>query len=76
MRKIIGIVAVCGLGAVACTSTLQDLEGVEAIPPDEIQVYQSPDEFPNVAKVCIDGKGFALITRDYNSLTPVSEWDC
>lgn len=76
MNKI--VIAVIGVtfAAVGCTSTLQDLEGVDAIPPDEIQVYQAPDLFPNVAKVCINGKGFALTTREHDALTPVPEWDC
>lgn len=75
MKKIaIGIAGL--IAAAGCTSTLQDLEGVEAVPPDEIQVYQSPDGFANIARVCINGKGFALTTRDYDALTPISEWDC
>ena len=66
----VGIVA-----AVGCTSTLQDLENVDAVPPDSYEVFQSPDLFPNIARVCIDGVAFVATTRDYQQITRIKEWD-
>lgn len=76
MKKLIiaGLVAAAAL-TVGCTSTLQDLEGVEATPPDAYEVFQSPDQFPNVARVCIDGVAFVTTTRDYQQVARVPQWD-
>lgn len=76
MKKLmVSAVVVLGLLGVGCTSTLQDLEGVDAIPPDSYEVFQSPDLFPNVARVCVDGVAFVTTTRDYQQVTRVPEWD-
>jgi hypothetical protein len=50
------------------TSTLQDLEGVHAVEPDVVQVYYSPNQFPNVLVACPDGPdgwGYLITTREY-----------
>jgi hypothetical protein len=69
------VAAVAGIALTGCTSTLQDLEGIEATPPDSYEVFQSPDLFPNIARVCVDGVAFVATTRDYQQVTRVPEWD-
>lgn len=68
--------AVALVGATACSATNQvDLTGVPAKRPDKIEVYSNIDSHPNIARVCIGGVGFATISRDYNSILRVPEWD-
>jgi hypothetical protein len=71
MRKTL-MIALTALVLGACsfgqTSTLQDLEGVHAVEPDVIQVYYSPNLFPNVLVACPDGPdgwGYLVTTREY-----------
>lgn len=74
-RVMITLAAVAAVAAAGCTSTLQDLENVDAVPPDSYEVFQSPDLFPNIARVCVDGVAFVTTTRDYQQVTRVPEWD-
>lgn len=75
MRKVfLGLLA-AGILATGCTSTLQDLEGVQATPPDTYEVFQSPDAFPNIARICVDGVAFVSSTREYQQITRIPEWD-
>lgn len=74
MRK--ALLGFAAIGVLAgCTSTLQDMEGVDASPPDAFRVWQSADQFPNLARTCIDGVAFLLTTRDYQQTTHIPEWD-
>jgi len=69
MKKLIAVViAAIALAACGQTSTLQDLEGVHAVEPELIQVYYSPNLFPNVLVACPegpDGYGYIITTREY-----------
>lgn len=49
-----------------CTSTLQDLEGVQAQEPHAVRVYQNADMFPNVEYFCATAQGptWLITTRD------------
>lgn len=59
----------------ACSNQLNDLEAIPQAKPDYVITFLNVDGFPNVTMLCIDGVGFATITRDYSSLTPVPKWD-
>jgi hypothetical protein len=61
-------IAIAMLLLAGCSSTLQDLEGVRAVEPNIVQVYYSPDRFPNVLVACPDGPegyGYMITTREY-----------
>ena len=73
-RLVLGLAMVAVL--VGCSNqTTRDLEGVPAKEPDKAEVYINVDEFPNVARECIDGVAFAFTTKDYLPLMRVPEWD-
>jgi hypothetical protein len=61
--------------AAGCTNQLNDLGGIPQTKPDYTLTYLNVANFPNVTMLCIRGVGFATITRDYNSLTRIPEWD-
>jgi hypothetical protein len=66
LRTIVALAATVMLAG--CSSTLQDLEDVHAVEPDVVQVYYSPDQFPNVLIACPDGRedwGYMITTREY-----------
>lgn len=69
-------VAVVAVGLLAgCGDQRKDLEGVPSKDPDKIEVYMNVDTHPNIVRVCIGGVAFATISRDYNSILRVPEWD-
>jgi hypothetical protein len=53
----------------------KDATGVHWRQLDKIEVYSNIDQHPNIARVCIDGVAFATISREYNSILRVPEWD-
>lgn len=70
------IAAILAVSAVGCSSTLQDLEGIDAEAPDKIEFYQSVDKYPNVGRLCIDGVAFLTTTREYgDAINRIPEWD-
>lgn len=72
MKSLLAGVAVGALALVGCTSTTQDLEGIEAVEPDKIVVVQNADQFPNVSIICIDGIALATNTRATDSMVQLS----
>jgi hypothetical protein len=67
MKAIAALLTVLVLAG-CTTSTLQDLEGVHAAEPELIQVYYSPNWFPNLMVTCPEGResyGVLITTRDY-----------
>lgn len=78
MRKRILIASILSAGVLltGCGSNnFRDVKGVPSRDPDSIAVYNNVDANPNIAKLCIDGVGFATTTRDYNSIMRVPDWD-
>ena len=75
MKRFIAAGAVVVAAGAGCSSTTQDLEGIDAKNPDKTEVYQQPDQFPNVGRTCIDGVAFFISTRDYEPIERVPEWD-
>ena len=73
MGKKLIAVAVVSLALAGCTSTLQDLEGIQAETPDRVRVFLNADQFPNLNVVCINGVGFVNTTRDYQQMTELSD---
>jgi hypothetical protein len=67
----LAVLALAGCGS----NNFRDIEGVDSQNPDSIEVFNNVDLHPNIAKLCIDGVGFATTTRDYNAVTRVPEWD-
>lgn len=72
---LLGILAALGLTVAGCSNQLNDLGGIRQAKPDYVLTYLNVNDFPNVTMLCIHGAGFATITRDYNALTRVPEWD-
>jgi hypothetical protein len=70
-----------------CSAQLKDRGGEEGAPPDFIgdvdyvDVYRNADHFPNVARICVLGLGFASGSTgegESSGATPVTrvpEWD-
>lgn len=88
MRRPAAVTAVALAAALAltgCSAQLGDRKGGSGRDPDKlsdvdyVEVYRNIDNFPNVAKVCVDGVAFAATsTRDGQtspSLVRVPEWD-
>jgi outer membrane lipoprotein SlyB len=76
MKRIIALLAILvTLGLAGCSNQLNDVEGIGQAKPDYILTYLNVQDFPNVTMLCIRGAGFATITRDYGSLTPVPAWN-
>ena len=73
MRRYRVAAAALALALAGCTTTLQDLEGIQAETPDRVRVFLNADQFPNVNVVCIDGVGFVTTTRDYQQMTELSD---
>ena len=70
------VCALALIGVAACSTTLQDIEGIEASRPDKLEFYQSVDGYPNVGRICIDGVALLQTTREYgDALSRVPEWD-
>jgi len=74
MKRTVGLVVASVLLA-GCSSTLQDLENVDAKHADKTEIFQAPDQFPNLALQCIHGVAIVTNTRDYNSVMRVPELD-
>lgn len=77
MKKIAMAVslAIAAAMAAGCSNQLNDLGGIGQAKPDYVLTYLNVADFPNITMVCIHGIGFATITRQYNALTRVPEWD-
>ena len=73
MRKHLIAAIALALVVTGCTSTLQDLEGIQAETPDRVRVFLNADQFPNLNVVCINGVGFVNTTRDYQQMTELSD---
>jgi hypothetical protein len=60
---------------------LGDRGGHEGAPPDRIgdvdyiEVFRNADDFPNVARICVEGIAFASTSSGGPSLLRVPEWD-
>lgn len=76
------------LTLVSCAESLSDREGPEGDAPDRVldvdyvEVYRNADNFPNVARVCAAGLGFATTSTGSDvdaptspSLVRVTDWD-
>jgi hypothetical protein len=64
-----------GVGVAACSNQSQDQGGVAQANPDYVLTYLNVDGFPNPTILCIQGVGFVTISRDYQSLQEVPEWN-
>jgi hypothetical protein len=82
------VIPVLALVLAGCSAQLEDRGGDEGAPPDFIgdvdyvEVYRNADAFPNIARVCVLGLGFATSSTgrgaDGGGATPiirVVEWD-
>jgi hypothetical protein len=58
-----------------CGANQRDLNGIDIKNPDKVEVYANIDEHPNIVRMCIGGIGFATISRQYNAILRVPEWD-
>lgn len=71
-----------------CTESLSDREGPEGDAPDRVldadyvEVYRNADNYPNVARVCVTGLGFATTSTGSDAAAPISpslvrvaDWD-
>lgn len=73
------------LSLTGCSDQLGDRGGREGAAPDKIsdvdyiEVYRNADNFPNVARLCIDGIAFATTASREGTSSPallrVPEWD-
>ena len=82
---VIAAAALAGLLLAGCSQQLGDRTGGAGRDPDRlsdvdyVEVYRNIDNFPNLAKVCVDGVAFAATSsRDGQtspSLVRVPEWD-
>jgi len=71
-----GIFAAAALAVnLACSNQLNDLESIPQAKPDYVITFLNVDGFPNITMLCVDGVGFATITRDYNSAQPIPQWN-
>ena len=75
MVKKIAVLGIIALSLTGCTSTLQDLEGIQAQHPDKIEVFQNADLFPNIELFCIHGVAYLITTRDYAPVQRAAELD-
>lgn len=79
--------AATALTVTGCSAQLGDRYGQDGAAPDRIsdvhyiEVFRNADDFPNVAKMCIDGLGFAATSTPRGESTGgapiirVQEWD-
>ena len=78
MKRLIAAAAL-SLALAGCTTTLQDLEGVEAEHPQTVRVFMNADGFPNVNVVCVEAEGRLIgmlnTTRDYQRTHVLSDAD-
>jgi hypothetical protein len=72
-----------------CSDQLGDRGGAEGAPPDRIgdvdyvEVFRNADNFPNIARICVDGLAFAGTSSGLRgedavanpSLLRIPEWD-
>jgi hypothetical protein len=64
-----------------CSAQLGDRGGTEGAAPDRIsdvdfiEVFRNADNFPNMARMCVDGLAFASSSSGGPSLVRVPEWD-
>lgn len=76
------------LALCSCSAQLADRGGVDNAAPDSIgdvdwiDVYRNADRFPNIARVCVQGLGFAVPSTGTNEggggatpLIRVPDWD-
>jgi hypothetical protein len=85
-KTIVPLAAVLAL-LTGCSAQLEDRGGTEGAAPDSIgdvdyvEVYRNADYYPNVARVCVLGLGFATTSTgrgESGGATPVirvAEWD-
>jgi hypothetical protein len=86
VKKIVALV-VGALALTGCSNQLGDRGGVDGAAPhfigdvDYSEVYRNVDDFPNIARTCVLGLGFATPSTgngDFGGATPiirVPEWD-
>jgi hypothetical protein len=85
-----GLVAVLAIVVLAgCSAQLGDRGGDEGSPPDRIgdvdfiEVFRNADNFPNIARMCVDGLAFAGTSSGLRgedavanpALLRIPEWD-
>ncbi|MBN6039688.1 hypothetical protein [Amycolatopsis sp. 195334CR] len=86
-KKLPGLYAALVLLLAGCSDQLEDRGGDEGAAPDfigdvdHVEVYRNADAFPNIARACVQGLGFATTStgRGESSgggpLVRVPEWD-
>lgn len=90
-KRIVSVLVGAGLSLVlltGCAEQLGDRGGHEGSPVDVvsdvdyIEVYRNADLYPNIAKVCVDGLGFATPSSGRSDsgggatpLLRMTEWD-
>jgi hypothetical protein len=76
-RVIAGVFVAVALAAgnTACSHQFQDQGGVAQANPDYVLTYLNVDGFPNPTILCVQGVGFVTISREYQSLQEVPEWN-
>ncbi|QFU90333.1 hypothetical protein [Amycolatopsis sp. YIM 10] len=87
VKKLSGLCVALALVLAGCSDQLEDRGGTEGAPPDFIgdvdyvEVFRNADAFPNIARACVQGLGFATTStgRGESSvggpLVRVPEWD-
>ena len=87
VTKIAALAVVLMFVLAGCSPQLKDRGGKEGAPPDSIgdvdyiDVYRNADQFPNVARICVLGLGFASGSTgggESSGATPIiriPEWD-
>lgn len=64
-----------------CSKQLGDRGGDEGAAPDRIadvdyvEVFRNADNFPNVARICVEGLAFASTSSSDPGLLRIPEWD-
>lgn len=74
------VVPVAALVLVGCSEQLGDrpmTEDVVIQDMDSVRVFRNIDQFPNIARVCVDGVAFATTSSsgDGPAIVRVPEWD-
>jgi hypothetical protein len=84
-----GGILVAGLALAGCSAQLGDRGGDEGAPPDRVgdvqyvEVFRNADEFPNIARICVEGLAFASTSSGSRgedsvaepALLRIPEWD-
>jgi hypothetical protein len=80
-RVALGVAVAAALVLTGCSAQLGDRGGQEGAPPDKIgdvdyvEVFRNADQFPNIARVCVEGIAFATTSSGGPGLARVPEWD-